>query len=420
MSSKAIIHVPRRYVSHEWGGTETVILETSKQQKLKGYNPSIITSMALSDQASELIQGVPVSRYSHIYPFFGLSAQQKQALDMKGGNLLSLPLLMGLLQSKDVRVFHAHALKRLGATVRTAARIRKKPYVVSLHGGAFDVPAEELSSLIDPIRGKFEWGKPFGAILGSRKVLTDADHVICVGENEAEIARSKLPHDRVSYLPNGVDFSRFSSGDSSHLRKHLEISPKDYLIVSVGRIDMQKNQLCLLKAFKEFKSRVPHAKLVIVGAVTQPDYLATLKDFIKENDLVESVKFLSLENDDPLLVNVYHAADLFVLASRHEPFGIVVLEAWCAACPVIASKIGGLKTLINEQKTGLLFDLESEESHVQLAAKMSQLHADPSLASALGAAGKIEAKLKYDWTVITERLDGIYQLAEEHQKLTHP
>lgn len=418
MKSDCIIHVPRRFVSHEWGGTETVILETSKQQQASGYDPRIITSMALAREPEQLIQGIPVSRFSHIYPFFGLSEEQKMALDKKGGNLLSLSLLRGLCKVENTRIFHAHALKRLGGTVRTAAKMTKKPYVVSLHGGTFDVPSDELKTLTDPIKGKIEWGKPFGAILGSRKVLTEANHVICVGQNEADTARKELPHDRISYLPNGVDFQRFASGDKTQLRERLGISESDFLVVSIGRIDAQKNQLCLLKAFQRFHAEQQDAKLVLIGPVTQPDYLAKLESYIAEHKLQQVVHFLSLENDDHLLVNAYHAADIFTLASRHEPFGIVVLEAWCAGCPVIASRVGGLKTLITDQEDGLLFDVASEQADQELSQHMATLHANRSQSQSLGDAGRRNAEANYDWSVINARLEKIYQLAEEHHQTT--
>ena len=92
MSARTIIHVPRRFVASEWGGTETVVLEISKQQRTAGLNPRIITSMALADRNHDEIADIPVDRYPHVYPFFGLSAADRAAMDKKGGNLLSLPL----------------------------------------------------------------------------------------------------------------------------------------------------------------------------------------------------------------------------------------------------------------------------------------------------------------------------------------
>ncbi len=122
--SHRIIHVPRRFVAEEWGGTETVILEVARRQQLAGAQPEILTSMALAGRRTEEIGGVPVRRYGHIYPYLGLTPADRTALDKKGGNLVSLPLMASLLKAPDVRLFHAHAIKRLGGMVRTAARLR--------------------------------------------------------------------------------------------------------------------------------------------------------------------------------------------------------------------------------------------------------------------------------------------------------
>ena len=339
MSARSIIHVPRRFVANEWGGTETVVLEISKQQRAAGMNPRIITSMALAENRHDEISGIPVDRYPHVYPFFGLSEADKAAMDKKGGNLLSLSLLRALIREPDVRLYHAHALKRLGGSVRTAARWNKKPYVVSLHGGIFDVPAAELSDLTKPIQGKIEWGKPFGALLGARKVLDDADHVICVGDSEAQKAKASLPHNRVSYLPNGVDCQRFTSGEGQRFRQHFGIAADAFLVVNISRIDSQKNQLGLLEAFARFHASTPNARLVMIGPETQPAYGDKLRAFIAANQLSEAATIIpGLSNESGLLIDAYHAADAFVLSSRHEPFGIVVLEAWCAARAVIEGR----------------------------------------------------------------------------------
>ncbi len=414
MSARTIIHVPRRFVAHEWGGTETVVLEISKQQRAAGFNPRIITSMALAENRHDEISGIPVDRYPHIYPFFGLSAADKAAMDKKGGNLLSLSLLRALINQPDARLYHAHALKRLGGSVRTAARWNKKPYVVSLHGGIFDVPAAELSDLTKPIEGKIEWGKPFGALLGARKVLEDADHVICVGDSEAQKAKATLPHDRVSYLPNGVDCQRFISGDGLRFRKHFGIAADAFLVVNISRIDSQKNQLGQLKAFARFHAATPGARLVMIGPETQPAYGDKLRAFIAANQLGESATIIpGLSNESGLLIDAYHAADAFVLSSRHEPFGIVVLEAWCAGAAVVASRVGGLQKLIRDGETGLFFDPDSPDAAEQLAAHLSALSNDPNLRRHLGEAGREEALAHYDWSRIGAQLETLYQLAEE-------
>jgi len=410
-----IIHVPRRFVADEWGGTETVILEISRQQQRAGWRPEIHTSMALAAQRRNVIGGVPVRRYPYCYPFFGLTAADRVSMDKKGGNLLSLSLFTSLLHTPDVRLFHAHALKRLGGEVRTVARLRRKPLVVSLHGGVFDVPAAELDTMLRPIANKTEWGKPFGALFGSRRVLEEADQVVCVGQSELEKAKGQLHHDRVVYLPNGVDSAKFIGGDGAGFRRRHDFAPDAFLLLNVSRIDAQKNQLLLVEAFARLRTKVPNAQLCFIGPETQPEYAAKLRARIRELHLEQAVKILpGMRNDDTALVDAFHACDAFILPSMHEPFGIVALEAWSAGRPVVASAVGGLKTLVTDEKTGLLFDPNADDASDRLAGAILRLHESPSFAASLAEAGKAEARLSYDWTVIGERLEGIYQAAEEN------
>ncbi|MBL9127699.1 MAG: glycosyltransferase family 4 protein [Verrucomicrobiales bacterium] len=412
---RTILHVPRRFTADEWGGTETVVLEIARRPRSDGWNPAIVTSLALSDRRSEALAGIPVYRHPYFYPYFGLSRSDKAALDKKGGNLVSFSLLFRLLTTPNVRLFHAHALKRLGGEVRTAARLRRKPCVVTLHGGVFDVPASELESLLAPTRRGLEWGKALGALFGSRKLLSDADLVLCVGETEFARARKALDHDRIAYLPNGVDFDRFAMGDGPDFRRRHGIPASAFLVLQVSRIDAQKNQALLLAAFRDLRASVPEARLLFVGPETQPEYARSLRARIAEYGLAESVAILpGLRPDDPDLVRAYHAADVFVLPSVHEPFGIVVLEAWSAARPVVAAAGGGPKTLLRHEDTGMLFEPEATDAPALLAGILLRLARHPDLRENLGRNGREEARSKYDWQVVAARLDELYRAAEAH------
>lgn len=414
-SPERIIHVPRRFVAEEWGGTETVVLEIARQQQKFGAAPEIITSMALARCRNEQIGGVPVRRFNYTYPFLGLSRADCAAMDKKGGNLLSFSLFRSLMTRPDVRLFHAHALKRLGGEVRTAARLRKKPFVVSLHGGVFDVPPAEREEMLKPIANKPEWGKVFGAMFGSRRILEDADQVICVGEGEMELAKRELSHDRITYLPNGVDFYKFEHGDGWAFRQKHQIADDAFLVLNISRIDAQKNQLLLLEAFAKFRCEKTNAVLLLIGPETQPDYAEKLRAFIAQNGLGDSVRILpGLRNDDPDLVNAYHACDVFVLPSMHEPFGIVVLEAWSAGRPVIVNHVGGLRSLVRHNETGLFLDPAKPGSAEDLCVQLKLLAVRECLRFRLGEAGRQVAHVRYDWCRVTQQLEQLYGAAEAH------
>jgi glycosyltransferase involved in cell wall biosynthesis len=325
------IQVPRRFTVDEWGGTETTVLQTSRAMNALGHRTRIFTSLALASRREERMEGVAIRRFPYVYPFLGLSPEAARDLDKKGGNLLSFGLLRALLREKSIDLLHAHSGKRLGAVVRTAARIRRIPYVVTLHGGHFEIPAGEMQQMLTPIRGRLEWGRAVGALLGARRVLDDAAAIICVGRDEYEAASRRFPDKRVELLPNGVDSAFFSQGDGDAFRTRHGIPADRRVVLCVGRIDYQKNQLGLVRAFELLKRQEPRAHLVLLGPVTVPDYREKLGDSVEARALHDRVTIVpALRWDDPMLAGAYHASDVFCLPSLHEPFGMVILEAWSA------------------------------------------------------------------------------------------
>jgi glycosyltransferase involved in cell wall biosynthesis len=291
--------------------------------------------------------------------------------------------------------------------VRTAARLRGIPYVVTLHGGHFDVPTVEMAQMLQPIRHTVEWGKPFGALLGSRRVLEDAAAVICVGQNEYDQARAALPGQRVELLPNGVDSQFFAHGDGAAFRARHGIPADRKVILCVSRIDYQKNQAGLVEAMPEVLTKHPDSHLVLLGPVTVDSYHERLQKRIRTMGIGERVTLLpGLPPGDRQLADAYHAANLFCLPSLHEPFGIVVLEAWAAGLPVVAARVGGIPSFTENGKDVRHVDPADNRS---IAAGISALLDNPDLAARLAARGREKALREYDWKQVSERLLAIYR-----------
>lgn len=402
-----VIHVPRRFAGSEWGGTETTILETSRALIAKGHSSSIVTTTALCDKEEEDMQGVRIHRHKYVYPFLGLSDQDKRDMDRKGGNLLSISMLKTLLRAPDLDILHAHSGKRLGGIVRTAARLRKLPYVISLHGGVVDVPSAETRQMLEPIKGSFEWGRAFGAILGARRVLEDASAILCVGQNEQQAVQARYPGKRVEWLPNGVDADHFAEGNGRAFREKNGIPHKSKMILNVGRIDPQKNQLALLESMPGLLRRNSDIHLVLVGPVTVESYGMELLDKMNAASLHNNVTVLpGLPGGSEELVDAFHAADIFCLPSRHEPFGIVVLEAWAAGLPVVAARVGGIPSFTRDGEDVLHADAGDPES---FGLAIERLLHNGDLASEIAANGRLKARTQFDWNRITDRLESIYR-----------
>lgn len=403
-----IIHVPRRFVQTEWGGTETFITEVSTHLAERGFVPSILTTKALEKKRLDSYRGIPIQRCSYFYPYIGLSRKDKLQLDRKAGNLFSWSLLFALLDRKrPAHILHLHTGKRLGGIVRLAARIRHIPYIISLHGGYLAVPQAERQTWTDPTSHAVEWGKLLGLLVGSRKVLDDAAAIVCVGREEYEAMHKAYPDKRVVHLPNGVDVERFEKGDGRQFRKLHDISQDAFVLLTVARIDEQKNQLALVHQMGRILQSIPNAHLLMIGPPTNPAYKQKIVDQIKNLGLTQQVTLLDgFPYGDPQLVDAYHSADCFVLPSLHEPFGMVVLEAWASGLAVIASHVGGLKQLVHHEINGLAVDVEAADS---LASSVIRLAQSPQERSRLAQEGLRTAREQYGWNHITDELAAIYR-----------
>jgi glycosyltransferase involved in cell wall biosynthesis len=394
-------------VKNEWGGTETVILETCSRLKQFGNEVKIFTTNALADRQFERIDDIEIRRFSYFYPYLGLTKQNIERLDKKGGNLFSLPLFMALLKEKNLNLIHLHTGKRLGGLAARAAWLKKIPYVISLHGGLLDVPKAEADTWTEPTKGSFEWGRVLGALVGSRSVIKNAAAVICVNQDEVKKVVDAGLNSKVVYLPNGVDSERFSKSQQKSLRKQLGISDKAFVGLTCGRIDPQKNQLFLLKMLPEMLQICPELHLVFIGPTTNPDYEKQINEMLKTEPCKSRVHLVgSRPPGHPDLTAAYHESDLFILPSVHEPFGIVILEAWAASLPVMASKTGGIPSFVANETDGLLFSPDAPDSF--LASFQKACH-EPGLRQMLAKNGRLKATQEFDWKIIARKLERLYQ-----------
>ena len=409
-----VVQVARRFAVNDWGGTETVILETSKQLLRTGHHTEILCTLATADSESDNVEGVSVRRVPYFYPYFGLPDDAKRLLDRKGGSPFSFAMLNALRRYPNLDLIHLHTGNRLGGIGRYVARKRRIPYVVSLHGAKFDVPPEEAASWTAPAKGAIEWGKVLGWWVGSRRLLDDAAAILCVGHGDSVLAQQRFSEKRVVYLPNGVNAERFAAGDGKGFRTRYGIPANALVMLTVARIDHQKNQHFIARVLPELVRIRPDVHALIVGHVTTKAYYDELLDLITERNMQAHATVIEgLPGPSQELVDAYHAADLFALPSNHEPFGIVVLEAWAAGLPVIASRIGGIPTFVEDGVDGMLFTPGDQRAFLRgFSALLSG-----ERGRALATAGQRKAREEYSWERIAQRLIRIYEEAVRENPL---
>lgn len=401
-----IANIVRRFAFKEWGGTEAVIWNTSKCLRKLGCTPEILCTSALSPVAKESAEGIAIRRFPYFYPYFPLSSGNKRRLDKKGGSPLSFKLYRHLLDN-EYDVIHCHTISRLASQACKAARAKNVPFIVSFLGGRYDMPQKEIDEMNRATRHSINYGRLIDRLAAGNDFLPLADGIICVGYDEYELTRKEFPDKLVEYIPNGVNHSKFAGAATLDFRKKYGIGREDTMLLCVSRIDYQKNQKLLVEAAIKLKAAGEKVHCVIIGPVTADDYYLELETMIAKNDLDSIFTIIpGLHSESAELISAYKAADIFVLPSLLEPFGIVVLEAWSAGVPVIVSKVGGLQRLVEDGVNGVFFDSSNIQTFMDAFYK---LKTNPELRKSLKENSLKMALENYSWEKITVKLLDFYR-----------
>ena len=251
-----------------------------------------------------------------------------------------------------------------------------------------------------------------------RQLIAGSDHITASSQREKVdmIWAYGAEPDRITVVPCGVDTQMFRPLNSIASKKQLSL-PDKKLILFVGRIDPVKGIDTLLKAMVIVRQKMGsdfNTELLIVGGdKDSADYSAgseicRLKRLTTELNIKDTVTFLGSQRQD-LLPYYYSAAEICILPSRYESFGMVALEAMACGTPVIASKVGGLTSLIQDERCGFVVPEGNEQT---LAEKICLLLGNPALRETLGWNAR-ERALQYNWHAIADRILAIYRTLSE-------
>ena len=198
--------------------------------------------------------------------------------------------------------------------------------------------------------------------------------------------------DRIRVVPPGVDHAFFGPGDRPQARRALGLPPDGTLLLFVGRIQPLKGAGRGGRgAGRPDPGRGGHYRLVVVGGPSGPRGADAYAALSAEADRLGVADRLTLVDPQPheLLSSYYRAADACLVPSRSESFGLVALEAAACGTPVVASAVGGLTTLVDDGRTGVL--VEDHRDPGAFADAVRRLAAEPLLAermsTGVGAAG---------------------------------
>ena len=208
---------------------------------------------------------------------------------------------------------------------------------------------------------------------------------------------------RIEVVPPGVDHAFFSPGSRRGARQALGFGDEPVLLF-VGRIQPLKGVDVAVQALASLRDR--RARLVIVGGSSGTegdDYVAEVDKLIADHGLTERITMVPPQPHH-VLSTYYRAADLTIVPSRSESFGLVALESAACGTPVVASDVGGLRTLVDHGRTGLRVPGRDPYDY---AAAVERILGDPVFADTLSRRSE-EAASAYTWTSMAGRLRRVY------------
>jgi len=294
-------------------------------------------------------------------------------------------------KTRDFDIIHLHNYRTFpNMVMHRYSRIYGVPYVLQAHGS------------LPRIMSKGTWKLAFDVLWG-KTILRDATRVIAVTPKETKQYRDAgVPENKIAVIPHGIDLTEFASlparGD---FRQKYGIDDTRKIVLYLGRIHEIKGLDLLLNAFAGLTRTVAEVTLVIAG----PDdgYLTRLKKLTETLDLTDKIIYTgALYQRDKL--GAYVDADVYVLPSRYEIFGITVLEALACGTPVIVTDRCGLADTIRG-RAGLVVDYDREKLHNAL----KQLLPDENLRRKFGKRGKEMVRENFDWEDIASSVEELYR-----------
>ena len=236
-----------------------------------------------------------------------------------------------------------------------------------------------------------------------RRVIATADSVVAATEHERALLVGAYEADpaRVAVLPCGVNLGRFQPLDRADCRRRLGLGAGP-LVLFVGRLEPLKGLDLLIDTMAELKTA--GATLLVVGGDDDASsYVQALHRRAEAAGVAERLRFAGSVGQD-VLARYYNAADVCVVPSFYESFGLVALEAMACGTPVVASRVGGLPATVHDDENGYLIPWREPAA---FAAKIDALLGDTALRDRLSR-GALATAADYQWAGVATSLDVLY------------
>jgi len=251
----------------------------------------------------------------------------------------------------------------------------------------------------------------FSTCHGFFKARVSRKLIPCWGDAVVAISKAVEDHlvedfgvdaEKVVLIESGIDLGEFTLTDEAtkeERRRRFDLKGEP-IVGIIARLSDVKGQDILIEAMRKVVSRVPEAKLLIVG---EGKTEGALRKMVERLNLTEYVRFFSVVNETSEMLSVF---DIFAMPSRQEGLGLSIMEAQAAGLPVIATRVGGIPGLIEDGKTGALVDPENSDD---LAEAIIRLLEDRVRLKEIGTAGRAFIAANHSSDKMIDKIEALYQ-----------
>ena len=372
------------------GGMNVYLLQLAKELGSLGMTADVFTRFHDRNDP-EIVDLGPGSRVIHIKagPWYESKEGIYPLLPEFVDNMLRFQRERGLAYD----LYHSHYWLSGEVVSRLNQHVRL-PHIASFHtlGEA-------------KIRARAEENESIVRIRSERDTLHRADRIVAVSEHERGnmIDFYEAPGDRIQVIPCGVDMDVFKPMPKDEARRELGLGDENVLLY-VGRVQPLKGPELLLESVARMDLNEGLKVLIVGGDVTGDEEVTKVRRLAGELGIDHLVSF---EGTVPhkRLVHYYNAADLCVVPSFYESFGLVAAEAMACGTPVVATAVGGLPETVKDGLNGSLIRNRNPEA---LAEKISLLLNDVRLRGLLASRAR-ESVAALDWPTVAGRVAGLYE-----------
>jgi len=256
-----------------------------------------------------------------------------------------------LINVSQFDLIHAHTIFPAGISAMYLAEKYNIPFIITSHGMDFYRCFPHNHTLSRGIPYKEKESKLI------KTVMSQVNALVCVSEEFASDVRDVFPNSNIAVIENSYDYSLFKPEDKKNIRKKLHLSEERKMILSVGHFIPEKGHLFLLEALKQVVKKIPNILLVLIG---NGIYKTKYKEMIKRDNINNNVILLEPMQQSEL-AKYYQAADIFVLPSLSESFGLSLVEAMACGLPAIATKTQGPIQIVDNEINGFLIEKENSD-----------------------------------------------------------